>query len=511
MNCKSQRRLGTAIVCAASFLGWSCSDQPHAAARHYKLSESVVKELEDAGFRAREEGQVLGALEMLFGTPAAPGYLVTNEWLDDGFNPNWPNYAVGDNGSGSVTDAEFAAIVEGNRQRFAGVIAEIEAGNFDGVEKALADIPRGNLLAKLWADLYASLGEEPSADDVAAFKDDAKLTFEEYYPSFADSAELYRQQCLHCHGNEGGADGPTARFLNPLPRDYRRGIFKYTALKDKARPRREDLFNTLAQGIYSTAMPNFRRFSDAELHGLVDYVQLLSMRGETEMLLAANMVSDEALTTDMVLETYNDVWGRWSGQDEKLITFDGPIPAPTPELLHRGAELFNDPNKGNCFSCHGQAGIDEHGHSWGGRGNGSAAFADVLDEATGEPVRSPWTGMIEKKATYSDDWGHTIVPRNLEEGVFRFGRRPIDIYRRIYAGINGTPMPAIGESKDAEGNPLLSDEDMWALVHFVRSLSEKHDGIGLLPQRLVARDDSASEHSEHSGHAPAEHGEESTH
>ncbi len=75
-------------------------------------------------------------------------------------------------------------------------------------------------------------------------------------PSLRESAELYANKCLHCHGNEGGADGPTARFLDPLPRDYRRGIFKYTALKDKARPRRIDLYNTLAEGVYSTAMPN---------------------------------------------------------------------------------------------------------------------------------------------------------------------------------------------------------------------------------------------------------------
>lgn len=508
MNCQSQRRLGTAILCAASFLGWSCGEQPSASAREYKLSESVVAELEGAGFRAREQGQVLGALEMLFGTTAAPGYLVTNAWLDEGFNPNWPQYALGDNGSGSVSPAQLDEIMAGNQVRFADVLAEIEAENFAGVARALADTPRGSILSKMWADMYAGLGDEPSADDIAAFKENAAATFVEYYPSFSDSAELYRLQCLHCHGNEGGADGPTANFLDPLPRDYRRGIFKYTALKDKARPRRDDLLNTLTQGVYSTAMPNFRRFSDAELHGLVDYVQLLAMRGETEMLLAANMASEEVLTTEMVLETYGDVFERWSGQDEKLITFDGPIPEPTAEMLQHGVELFNDANKGNCFSCHGKVGIDEHGRSFGGRGNGDAAWADVLDEETGEPVRSPWTGMLKKTPTYLDDWGKPIVPRNLEEGVFRFGRRPIDIYRRIYAGINGTPMPAIGESKDANGDPLLSDDDMWALVHLVRSLSEKQGGVGLLPQRLVAHDDSGSDHAEH---APAEHGEESTH
>jgi hypothetical protein len=131
----------------------------------------------------------------------------------------------------------------------------------------------------------------------------------------------------------------------------------------------------------------------------------------------------------------------------------------------------------------------------------------LVDE-DGNPLKSAWTGMPMQEAVYLDDWGNSIVPRNLADGVFRFGKRPIDIYRRIYSGINGTPMPAIGESKDADGNPLLSDDDMWALVHFVRSLSEKHHGVGLMPQRLLAHDDAASDHAEH---APEEHGEESSH
>jgi mono/diheme cytochrome c family protein len=38
---------------------------------------------------------------------------------------------------------------------------------------------------------------------------------------------LYRQHCAHCHGVSGDGLGPTAAFLNPFPRDYRKGIFKF--------------------------------------------------------------------------------------------------------------------------------------------------------------------------------------------------------------------------------------------------------------------------------------------
>ncbi len=40
---------------------------------------------------------------------------------------------------------------------------------------------------------------------------------------------LYRRHCLHCHGVSGAGDGPTAPFLYPRPRDYRKGLFKFTS------------------------------------------------------------------------------------------------------------------------------------------------------------------------------------------------------------------------------------------------------------------------------------------
>ena len=47
----------------------------------------------------------------------------------------------------------------------------------------------------------------------------------------------------------------------------------------------------------------------------------------------------------------------------------------------------------------------------------------------------------------------------------RGGRRPIDLYRRISSGIAGGPMPAMS------GN--LKGEEIWALVHYTRTLAEK--------------------------------------
>ena len=51
---------------------------------------------------------------------------------------------------------------------------------------------------------------------------------------------LYRKHCLHCHGVTGDGNGPTAPFLWPRPRDYRRGMYKFTSTTGQ-KPTREDL------------------------------------------------------------------------------------------------------------------------------------------------------------------------------------------------------------------------------------------------------------------------------
>ena len=65
-----------------------------------------------------------------------------------------------------------------------------------------------------------------------------------------------------------------------------------------------------------------------------------------------------------------------------------------------------------------------------------------------------------------------IMPRNLRHGIYRGGRRPIDVYWRILHGIDGSPMPAA--SMKLEGAPPeaigLTSEDVWHLVDYVRSL-----------------------------------------
>jgi hypothetical protein len=61
------------------------------------------------------------------------------------------------------------------------------------------------------------------------------------------------------------------------------------------------------------------------------------------------------------------------------------------------------------------------------------------------------------------------IPRNLREGSYRGGRRPLDIFWRVSAGIAGTPMPAGGPATEgAQGT--LTQEEIWQIVDYVHSL-----------------------------------------
>jgi mono/diheme cytochrome c family protein len=383
--------LGGAGALGLAFCG--CGFQPAPGAIRLALNPSSVEALSDAPGKAQE---LEALLVQYFGTHAGPRYELIEAWKTAGTDPNHPER--------EFSPESWAPIVAANRERLA-----------------------------------YELARAPGPEAVAQL--------ERTYPSLVQSAELYRTQCLHCHGVEGGGDGPTSATINPKPRDFRKGIFKFTAVKDKSRPRREDLAELLERGVFGTAMPSFLRLSLPEREGLVDYVRLLSIRGEVETLLVQGWLEDEELDEAALIEALEIVWERWQKAREKVIAFEGAVPPDSPELRARGRELFLDPKKGNCFSCHGP------------EGHGDGALAFKID------------AQGRKTPAYKDDWGFEILPRDFSGGEFRGGSRPIDVYRRIYAGINGTPMPGIGETKGPDGELLLTGDDLWALVHYVRSLS----------------------------------------
>ena len=100
-----------------------------------------------------------------------------------------------------------------------------------------------------------------------------------------------------------------------------------------------------------------------------------------------------------------------------------PLPS-SPSLIAKGKKLFI---KHKCTDCHGAT----------GQGNGRLA------------------------ESLMDAWKHAVFVHDITNpNYFKAGHTPKDIFRTISTGLDGTPMGSYAH---------LSDEDRWALSHYVRS------------------------------------------
>jgi mono/diheme cytochrome c family protein len=323
---------------------------------------------------------------------------------------------------------------------------------------------------------------------------------------------LYRRHCAHCHGISGDGRGPTAGILNPYPRDYRSGIFKFKSTYTAAQPTNEDLRKTVHDGIPSTAMPAFALLPPDEIDALVEYVKYLSMRGQMENALE-NYVFEEGLEPDAPLDPTSDaelkdllvsdllatVMEGWQAAGEQVIVPEESAippadrsPEQIAESVAKGREMFYSATKGNCMQCHGPTGLgDGQQTDFDNWSKANKQFIDdtiVLEQEIKElrqqlaelkgDERSTAEQELNQKANELKQRNQLVtrllpprnaIPRNLREGSYRGGRRPIDIFWRVSAGIAGTPMPAGGPATEgAQGT--LTQEEIWQIVDYVHSL-----------------------------------------
>jgi mono/diheme cytochrome c family protein len=383
-----------------------------------------------ADVRARIDAE----LETLFGTFEAPRYARLDDWSATNFDPLRDAFGPSD-----LADAreEFARSA---RARYASELERARAGDFESVhlpEYALATLLEIH-------DLAISAPRERRDAATRAAVEDRIVT---WYPTLAEARSLYHVHCETCHGARGGGDGPTAFGHDPRPRDFTSSTFKFTTGVSRAKPTRADLLRTLTDGLDGTGMASYAMLSRAELEGAIDWVRWLALRAAVERELVATWELEDELPDGAAAEAYASSWASWRSAEAKAVPVPSPTPAATPERVARGRELFLDARKGNCAQCHGEQ----------GRGDGPASFTEAPDGS---------------RVSIQDDWGHAIRPRNLVEGKFRGGRRPEDVFRRIYAGINGTPMPALGDTTDANGARVVGDDEIWDLALYALSLKQ---------------------------------------
>ena len=197
--------------------------------------------------------------------------------------------------------------------------------------------------------------------------------------------EIYFRRCSFCHGLLGDGEGPAAKFLDPRPRDFTLGTYKFRTTQSGQLPTDSDLFRTVSRGLQGTAMQSFDSdliktgLSEEDRWAVIAYIKTFAFEFEDPDL-------DPVANGKVIALPAN--------------------PAPFDEKsIARGADVFE---RAKCWSCHGKT----------GRGDGNKEFRE-------------------------DDWGFPIRIRNVTHPwKIKAGGEVEDIYMRFTSGISGTPMPS---------------------------------------------------------------------
>ena len=220
---------------------------------------------------------------------------------------------------------------------------------------------------------------------------------------------LYEKLCAFCHGPEGAGDGPASKYMNPPPRDFTMGLYKWKSTPfDEYAPSDEDLSRMISGMRSHDSIPGWDGMNGTSMPGWSDVL------GKAEV---------------KELAAYLKSLAGYEKAEKPAVDLSGKV-KPESKSLERGKALFKD----RCSECHGEA----------GRGNATKKL--------------------------KDDWGARTWPRDLTEGwTFRAGSTPEDIYTRITAGISGTQMPSFA---DPVSKKIMTDAERWDAANYAASLNE---------------------------------------
>lgn len=94
---------------------------------------------------------------------------------------------------------------------------------------------------------------------------------------------VYETYCIGCHGQTGLGDGEAAEFLNPKPRNFVDGQYKFFYFGEPGPlPSDDSLKITIRNGIAGSAMPAFPLLTNQEIADVMVYIKSLRAGGWAE-------------------------------------------------------------------------------------------------------------------------------------------------------------------------------------------------------------------------------------
>ena len=278
--------------------------------------------------------------------------------------------------------------------------------------------------------LHAQTAETPTHDGIEAFRGE----------------QVYRRACATCHGKAGDGSGPSSRYLDPRPRDFTLGLYKFRSTAAGMLPTDEDLYRTVTSGIPTTTMPPFVDIlTERERRDVVAYIKSFSNNFET-------MPPAEPITI-------------------------GEEPEATAQSIAEGKSIYMI---NACWTCHGST----------GKGAGEAASS--LKDVWGQKIRpvdftlGKYKGGNDNRSIFRTiNTGLTGTPMPSYAESFSYGSDSVHLpptLSKAYADVEIAQLRAYLQSQPTQeeisnmpdsAKVSLTDRRAWALVHYVNSLSRE--------------------------------------
>lgn len=265
-------------------------------------------------------------------------------------------------------------------------------------------------------------------------------------PSISRGEIVYSKSCAACHGENGDGQSMAGQYLEPRPRNFVSGMFKFRSTPSGELPTDADLLAIVEKGVPGTQMPAWKM----------------------------TLTRQERLDVVAFLKTFAPDFKEAAPPPIQVST---PTES-TPEAIKVGKMVYM---LMECWACHG------------GSGKGDGKSGKTLNDDWGHKIL-PWnlTSFRYKAGndaetlyrTFTTGLNGTPMPAYALDGFLIAGDANVDPgkYKEEYKSpeveqLKGwmltQPTDAALQKMPIEQRNALGEDRKWALVHYIRSLIRK--------------------------------------
>lgn len=237
---------------------------------------------------------------------------------------------------------------------------------------------------------------------------------------------IYTEYCMPCHGVNGDGKGVASKGMQVPPRDFTKGLFKFGNVLSGELPHDSHFKNILKKGLNGTAMFPWD-MQEGQMEAVIQYIKTFAP-------------------------------DTWEGKDKEL----GEAIKPTKDpfgLAHRTAAIKKGKKvyhmTASCQTCHRAYATKKELNAWAVEAGDEPLAMEDFDEE------------LYKVKLQETEWGFLNVPPEFTWNTVRSARTVEELYVRLAAGVGGTSMPSWKDT--------LTDEEIWAVAYYVKSLMELKD------------------------------------